>query len=171
MGLQESCVGPRAQPVTIAVQEHQDHTTGPAKPSWREVRSVGQDLWGRPASPFMGYMGPHLEALALHSPRGTREHQSGPSLGPTSMEKTGPERGGHGQLQGRQSPEVPWRLWPTHLNLILPSTTWLSTLDDIILGTRGRAIRSGHTPAPQRQASREARNGSPLGRSCSGPQL
>ena len=69
-------------------------------------------------------------------------------------------------MQGQQSPKVPWRMWPTNLNFILPSTTWVSTVADIILGTRGRALRSGPTPAPQRQASREARNGSPLGRSC-----
>lgn len=31
VGLQENCLAARAQPVTIALQEHQDHSIGPPK--------------------------------------------------------------------------------------------------------------------------------------------
>lgn len=56
-------------------------------PSWREARSVGQDLWGRPPRPLMGVWDFHPEALAWLTPRDTREHQLGSFLEATSMEE------------------------------------------------------------------------------------
>ena len=85
-------MGPRAQPVTIAVQEHQDHTIGPAKPLLERGEVSGARSLGKAPKSFYGVWDPHLEALALHSPRGTREHQSASSLGPTSMEETEAQR-------------------------------------------------------------------------------
>lgn len=61
----------------------------------------------------------------------------------------------------------PGACWPTHLNFILPSTAWLPTAADVILGTRGRVPRSGTSPRPHRSPPGEARTGSPFGRSLS----
>lgn len=37
--------------------------------------------------------------------------------------------------------------WPAHLHFILPSTTWLSTIADVILGTRGQAVGQELSPS------------------------
>lgn len=54
VGLQESCLGPRAQPVTIAVQEHQDHSIGPAKALLERDRTSEARSLGKAPHPFRG---------------------------------------------------------------------------------------------------------------------
>lgn len=55
VGLQESCLGPRGQPVTVAVQEHQDHSIGPAKALLERDRTSGLRSLGKAPQPFRGY--------------------------------------------------------------------------------------------------------------------
>lgn len=50
--------------------------------------------------------------------------------------------------------KVPCRVWATHLNLVLPSTTWLTTIADVILETEGQAVRSARPPGSPSQPSR-----------------
>lgn len=61
---QEGSLGPRAQPVAVTVQQHQDHSIGPAKP-FRQRHAGGvwiptQGLWSR------------------QPPGGSREHSHAP---------------------------------------------------------------------------------------------
>lgn len=60
--------------------------------------------------------------------------------------------------------EFPVGCGPTHLNFILPSTTWLTTVADVILGTKGQALRWGTTPRlPTSALQGEQEMGAPLG--------
>lgn len=65
---------------------------------------MGQDLWGRPPSPFSGVWDLYPEALTHLEPGLPRSTSQAPPCGPTDL--GGLERGGHGQL-GQQSPVVP----------------------------------------------------------------
>jgi hypothetical protein len=50
---------------------------------------------------------------------------------------------------------------PTHLNFILPSTTWLSTIADVILGTREQAVCQALPPKPTTSVPGATSQGSP----------
>lgn len=49
---QESGLGPRAQSVVVAVQEHQDHSTGPAKALLETGMASGAGSLGKALKPY-----------------------------------------------------------------------------------------------------------------------
>lgn len=60
--------------------------------------------------------------------------------------------------------EFPGGCGLTHLNFILSSTTWLTTVADVILETKGQALRVGTTPRlPTSALQAEQEMGAPLG--------
>lgn len=67
---------------------------------------------------------------------------------PHAPKKLKPRKGKSWSVVGKQSPKWPCRIWATHLNFILPSTTRLSTVADVILGTGGQAQVRGYPTPP-----------------------
>ena len=127
VGLQESGLGLQAQPVPVAVQQHQGHATGPDKALLEE-----DGLWGKTPG-----AGPQVLLRVVGSPpRGPAPPAPGvpgstsraPPWDLTSTEEAEAQRE---EVMASYGPEAPWR------NFILPSTTWLSTVADVILRTRG----------------------------------
>ena len=62
VGLQENSLCPRVQPVPIAVQQHQGHAIGPAKPLLEKGKVRGARPPGQAPKSSYGLWDPHLEA-------------------------------------------------------------------------------------------------------------